>query len=62
MQIVHGSIQRKLWKTHIKLRRNKLKREQRLIHEELLNHKDKTGGIPDEHDPIWVRLSSLQES
>ena len=39
-----------------------MKREQRLFHKELLNHKDKTGGIPDEHDPIWVRLSSLQES
>ena len=39
-----------------------MKREQRLIHKELLNHKEKTGGIPDEHDSIWVRLSNLQES
>ena len=62
MQIIHDRIQRKLWKTHIKLRRNKFKREQQLIHKELQNYKDKMGSAPDENDPIWVRLSSLQES
>ena len=62
MQIIHDSIQRNLWKTQIKLRRNKLKREQQLIHKELQNYKDKMGGVPDETDPIWVRLSNLQES
>ena len=62
MQIIHDSIQRNLWKAKIKLRRNKLKREQQLIHEELQNYKDKMGGAPDETDPIWVRLSNLQES
>ena len=59
---IHDRIQRKLWKTHIKLKRNKLKREQRLIQKELQNYKDKMGGTPDENDPIWVRLSNLQES
>ena len=51
----------KLWKTHIKLKRNKLKREQQLIQKELQNYKDKKGSAPDETDPIWVRLSNLQE-
>ena len=62
MQIIHNSIQRNLWRTQIKLRRNKLKREQQLIRKELKNYKDKMGGAPDESDPIWVRLSNLQES
>ena len=62
MQIIHDSIQRKLWKTRIKLKRNKLQREQQLIHKELQNYKDKMGGTPDENHPIWVRLSNLQES
>ena len=59
---IHDRIQRKLWKTHIKLKRNKLKREQQLIQKELQIYKDKMGDTPDENDPIWVRLSSLQES
>ena len=58
----HDRIQRKLWKTHIKLKRNKLKREQQLMHKELQDYKDKTGSIPDQNDPIWVRLSNSQES
>ena len=62
MQIIHDSIQRKLWKTHIKLKRIKLKREQQLIHKELQIYKEKMGGAPDETDPIWVRLSNLQEN
>ena len=62
MQIIHDSIQRKLWKSHIKLKRNNLKREQQLIHKELQNYKDKMGVAPDVTDPIWVRLSNLQES
>ena len=62
MQIIHDSIQRKRWKTHIKLKRNNLKREQQLIHKELQNYKDKMGVAPDVTDPIWVRLSNLQES
>ena len=62
MQKIRDSIQRKLWKTQIKLRRNKLKREQQLIHKELQIYKDKMGGVPDESDPIWVRLSNMQES
>ena len=61
MQIIHDSIQRKLWQTHIKLRRNRVKRERKLIHKELQNYRDKLGSAPDENDPIWVRLSSLQE-
>ena len=61
MQIIYDSIQRKLWKTHLKLRRNKLKSEKQLIHKELQNCKDRTGDIPDKNDPIWVRLSNLQE-
>ena len=61
MQIIHDSIQRKLWKTHIELKRNKLKREQQLIQKELQNYKDKMGDTPDENHPIWVRLSSLHE-
>ena len=59
---IYDRIQRKLWKTHIKFKRNKLNREQQLIHIELQNYKDKMGGAPDETDPIWVRLSNLQES
>ena len=62
MQIIHDSIQRKLWQTHIKLRRNKVKRERQLIHKELQNYRDKLGSAPDENHPIWVRLSSLQEN
>ena len=62
MQIIQDRIKRKLWKTRIKLKRKKLKREQQLIKKELLNHKDKMGSTPDETDPIWVRLSNLQES
>ena len=62
MQIIHDRIQRKLWKARIELRRNKIKREQQRIHKELQNYKDKMGSAPDENDPIWVRLSSLQEN
>ena len=62
MQLIHDSIQRKLWKMHIKFRRNNLKREQQLIHKELQNYKDKMGAAPDVTDPIWVRLSNLQKS
>ena len=58
---IHDRIKRKLWKTHIKLKRNKLNREQQLIHKELQNYKAKMGAAPDETDPIWVRLSNLQE-
>ena len=39
-----------------------MKRERQLIHKELQNYKDKMGNVPDETDPIWVRLSNLQES
>ena len=59
---IHDRIKRKLWKTHIKLKRNKLNREQQLIHKELQNYKAKMGAAPDKTDPIWVRLSNLQES
>ena len=59
---IHDRIQRKLWKTHIKLKRNKLKREQQLIQKELQNYKVKIGSAPDETDPIWVRLSNLHEN
>ena len=62
IQTIHDRIQRKLWKTHIKLKRKKLKREQQLIHKELQNYKDKMGSAPNEDDPIWVRLSRLQEN
>ena len=61
MQTIHDNIQRKVWEERIKFKRKNLNREQQLIHKELQNYKYKKGSAPDENDPIWVRLSSLQE-
>ena len=63
MEKIHDTINNVLWKTRIRRRRSEIKSEHQLILKEVQNHKDKTGGgIPDESDPIWVRLSSLQAS